>query len=313
MKPFSPNVAEEVVADAPLVSRVRVEQAEPGAMIGESCPRLSWVVDSSDPSYLQAQFTVELSTASGVSTRTVESGESVLVDWPFDPLVSRQAAAVRVRCAAHDGSLTRWSDLTFFEVGLLESSDWVADFVSPRGLGGLDDGAPVLFTQFELEELPVRARLYATAHGIYEAQLNGRRIGADVFAPGWTAYEKRLRYQCYDVTDSLVSGSNTIAALLGNGWYRGQLVWNGNRASYGDRLALLAQLELTFADGTSRVVATDSGWRGSASRILFDDFYDGERRDLRLHDPGDPLSLDPASSAPVDVVDGDRARLVARR
>ena len=94
-----------------------------------------------------------------------------------------------------------------------------------------------------------KARLYATAHGLYEARLNGHRVGDQVLAPGWTSYAHRLRYQTYDVTGLVREGGNDLEVLLGNGWYRGRLGCHGRRGHYGDRLALLAQLEVTTSDG----------------------------------------------------------------
>lgn len=290
------------------VEQLRVEQSPPESVLGQACPRLSWIIRHEAGEFRQARFCAELTTSSGVSTRTVASGESVLVEWPFEPLRSRETGSVRVRAIADDGRVSSWSEPEPLVVGLLSESDWTAEFVSPQSLGGLDAEAPVVYTSFELTEAPVQARLYVTAHGIYEPELNGSRIGDDVLAPGWTAYDRRLRYQSYDVTAQLVVGANVLCAVLGNGWYRGQLVWSGNRALYGDRLALLAQLELTFADGTVRTVATDRTWRAAPTGILFDDFYDGERRDLRV-----PRAVDHERSEPVDVVEGDRARLLPRR
>lgn len=290
------------------VGRLRVEQAEPGAALGTAEPRLSWLLETRDDSWRSDRYEVEFRDSAGeTSIATVSGGESVLVDWPFGPLESRQHGHVRVRIGSAD-RWTAWSEPEPLEIGLLTLADWSAAFVSPVSLGGLDDGAPLVFTDFTIDELPVRARLFVSAHGIYEAALNGARIGDDVLAPGWTAYEHRLRYQAYDVLAELRRGANTLSGLLGNGWYRGQLVWQGNRSSYGDRLALLAQLELEFADGSRRTVATDATWRASPSGILFDDLYDGERRDLRV-----PNTPDRASSEPVEIVTGDHARLVARR
>jgi alpha-L-rhamnosidase len=309
-------VALDGVAEAPQtsdaaparVTRLRLEQVEAGAVVGVATPRLSWVLETRDVDWRSDRYEVEFRDAAGAaSVATVSSAESVLVDWPLPPLESRQHGAVRVRVGSGE-RWTGWSDVEAIEVGMLRPSDWSAEFVSPVSLGGLEDGAPLVFTEFTLDELPVRARLYATAHGVYEASINGARIGDDVLAPGWTAYEKRLRYQAYDVRAGLRRGTNSLSALIGNGWYRGQLVWPGNRSSYGDRLAFLAQLELEFADGSRRVVATDASWLACRSGILFDDLYDGERRDLRM-----PNVPDHASSEPVEVVPGDRSRLVARR
>lgn len=290
------------------ITRLRIEQAEPGAVLGTATPRLSWVLTTTDADWRSDKYEVEFQDASGeVVFAAVSSGESVLVDWPFAPLVSRQHGRVRVRVGS-GAQWTQWSDEAELEVGLLEPKDWSAAFVSPLSLGGIDGGAPLLFTDFTLDELPVRARLYVSAHGVYEAVLNGARVGDEVLAPGWTAYQHRLRYQAYDVLADLRRGPNALSALLGNGWYRGQLVWPGNRSSYGDRLALLAQLELEFADGTRRTIETDASWRACQSGILFDDLYDGERRDMRI-----PNTPDLASSEPVEIVPGDHARLVARR
>ena len=149
----------------------------------------------------------------------------------------------------------------------------------------------------------VRARLYATARGLYEARLNGHRVGDQVLAPGWTSYTQRLRYQTYDVTDLVREGGNELEVLLGNGWYPGRLSWGGRRALYGDRLALLAQLEVTTADGTVHRLGTDASWTARESGVLADDLYDGQRTDLR---PGPADHTDA-----VEVVDADLARLVA--
>ncbi|MGH3102213.1 MAG: family 78 glycoside hydrolase catalytic domain, partial [Thermoleophilia bacterium] len=141
------------------------------------------------------------------------------------------------------------------------------------------------------------------AHGLYEAKLNGHRVGDQVLAPGWTSYAHRLRYQTYDVTDLVREGGNDLDVLLGNGWYRGRLGWDGRRGHYGDRLALLAQLEVTTSDGQVIRLGTDASWMARESGVLADDLYDGQRTDLR------PRSGDRSDA--VEVVDADLARLVA--
>ena len=105
----------------------------------------------------------------------------------------------------------------------------------------------------------MRARLYSTALGVYEAYLNGEQIGDHVLAPGWTSYDHRLRYQTFDVTHLLHPGPNVLGAILGDGWFRGRLGFDGGQRNlYGDRSALLAQLEVTFADGSTACVLTDA-------------------------------------------------------
>jgi alpha-L-rhamnosidase len=229
-----------------------------------------------------------------------ESFRTAYCPWPFTPLQSR--ARVRVRVRSTDGAWTEPSAWTALEIGLLQREDWCSVPVSPPQT--LTETAPLIVRDIPLTTAPVRARLYATAWGLYDLRINGNAVGDQVLAPGWTAYDHRLRYQTYDVTALLSPGRNRVEAVLGNGWYRGQLVWPGNRNVYGDRLALQAQLELFYADGTVDVVATDATWSAGRSSIVFDDLYDGQHQDLRIQDRGpDPVG--------VEILDALRPELVA--
>ena len=276
--------------------------------IGAASPRLSWQVATAPPDHVQHAYEVEV-TRPGRPPQIVpvDTTEQVLVAWPADPLMSRERADVRVRVqgTAGGGQWSPWSRPATVEAGLLSAMDWTARFVSPRTLGKLDMPAPVLRGAVAVAGEIERARLYVTAHGCYIATLNGTRVGDEVFAPGWTSYEHRLRYQTYDVTELVRAGENVLEVLLGNGWYRGRLGFTGGRALYGDRLALLAQLEVTTADGTVHTLATDGSWSAGASAIVADDFYDGQRTDLR-HAAGERTYPDA-----VDVLDDDLDRLVA--
>jgi alpha-L-rhamnosidase len=271
--------------------------------IGTATPRLSWIVPAADGAFVQEAYEVELARDGGApEVVQVTSGEQVLVPWPAAPLTSRESVRVRVRVSGA-GMRSDWSDPATVEAGLLRTEDWTARFVSPRELGRLGAPAPVLQSFLDVPDGVVRARLYATAHGVYAARLNRRRVGDHVLAPGWTSYPHRLRYQTFDVTDLVRDGRNELEVLLGNGWYRGRLGFTGRRGLYGDRLALLAQLEVTTADGTIHVLATDPSWTARESGVLADDLYDGQRTDLRPRPGG--------GTDAVEVVDADLARLVA--
>ena len=238
---------------------------DPVLGIGTATPRLSWIVPAADAGFVQEAYEVELTRAGGTpEVVRVTSGEQVLVPWPAAPLTSRESVRVRVRVSGA-GLRSDWSDPATVEAGLLRTEDWTARFISPRELGKLGAPAPVLRSAFDLPGGVVRARLYATAHGLYEATLNGHRVGDQVLAPGWTSYGHRLRYQTYDVTGLVREGGNDLEVLLGNGWYRGRLGWDGRHAHYGDRLALLAQLEVTTRMGRSSAWApTPPGWPARA-------------------------------------------------
>jgi alpha-L-rhamnosidase len=295
---------------APTALRFEHHRADvPVLGVGTPAPRLSWQLSHAPQGYRQGAYEVEVRRGGDVQVEQVASADQVLVPWPTAPLASREAAEVRVRVRSEgDGEdgWSPWSEAAVVEAGLLSPADWSARFVSPRQVGGLDAPAPVLRASVGLPAGVVRARLYATAHGVYVPALNGSRVGDHQLAPGWTVYPERLRYQTYDVTDLVRPGDNVVEFQLGNGWYRGRLGFTGQRAFYGDRLALLAQLEVTTADGDVLVLATDGSWAAVESAVLADDLYDGQRTDLRR----DPLGRD-QDGGPVDVVDADLSRLVA--
>lgn len=121
------------------------------------------------------------------------------------------------------------------------------------------------------------ARLYATCLGVYEAELNGTKIGDTYFAPGWTSYRKRLQYQTYPL--AVVEGENQLRFTLGNGWYKGYLGFNPTPNHYGDTLALLAMVVLTYTDGSEEIIGTDESWGVTNGAIRFSEIYDGENQD----------------------------------
>jgi alpha-L-rhamnosidase len=141
--------------------------------------------------------------------------------------------------------------------------------------------APLLRKEFTVDKPVAAARLLTTALGLQETVLNGGRVGADVLAPGWTDYAKRLQYKEHDVTGQVRQGANALGAWLGNGWYSGSLGIAGAQ-KYGTQPWYSAQLRLTFTDGTSAVVRTDNTWKVTSGPIRADDLYDGETYDARL-------------------------------
>ena len=147
-------------------------------------------------------------------------------------------------------------------------------------------GGKIFKKCFESKNDVVSAKLYITAKGVYEAFLNEKRVGDFILAPGFTSYNKHHQYQVYDVTDML-DGNNELAVFVGDGWYKGRLAWVNHTGwitqpnLYGDTAAIIAKLELTFADHTETVI-TDESWMCSDSPILFDSIYDGETYDARI-------------------------------
>jgi alpha-L-rhamnosidase len=262
------------------VSAPAIEHHTRALGIGTRTPRLSWQVRTDHPGWRQRAY--EIALGSWTSGR-VESADSVLVPWPGPALASRDRLEVRVRVwSADDPEPTGWSPPTTVEAGLLEPEDWQAVFVSSTD-DTIGDRRPVLLRRdFDVRDGLLHARIYATACGVYELDVNGTRAGDDVLAPGWTSYHHRLHYQTYDVTDLLKAGPNTISGWLADGWWRGQYGWNRVGERYGDGTALLAQLELHYADGSTDRVVTDGTWTWAHGAILRASIYDGEHHDARL-------------------------------
>jgi alpha-L-rhamnosidase len=182
-----------------------------------------------------------------------------------------------------------WHDS--FEIAAFGEGGWRN--VASASAGG---PVPILRKSFTLGGKAVTsARLYATALGLYELRINGRRVGDHVLAPDWTDYRKRVQYQVYDVAALLKPGDNAVAALLASGWYSGH-IGNGGFQFFGKVPALLAQLEVTYADGTVERIVSDASWKIHASPILASDFMLGESYDATKEVSGwDSPGLDDAS------------------
>jgi alpha-L-rhamnosidase len=161
---------------------------------------------------------------------------------------------------------------------------------TPWGTPSLNDSARVpasyLRRNFNVSKAVTRATVYVTALGAYELHLNGQKVGNDVLTPGWSEFTKRVFYQTYDVTSMVQPGSNTLAAILGDGWYASNLAFKGQRLNYGGTPRFLAQLALQFSDGSTQTVVSDSSWKASYGPIQWGDLLLGSEYDARLEMPG---------------------------
>lgn len=273
------------------VHPVSVEHHREPFGIGEPAPRLSWVTETTEPGWAQAGYEIEISSpdanrggATAFSTGRRASADQVLVDWPAEPLASRDRRSVRVRVwGQDDGVASEWSEPTVLEVGVLDAKLWTAKLIEPQLPEASGPGGPVMLLRGEIE-LPTgitRARIRATAHGVMTLRVNGAPVGDDVLHPGWTSYAKRLRYRSWDVTSLLRTGTNAIGVQLADGWYRGYLGFAGLREVYGDRTGAFVQLEVEVSDGTLLVAGSDGTWRSAPSPIVSADLYQGETFDAR--------------------------------
>ncbi|WP_155859517.1 alpha-L-rhamnosidase [Cellulomonas sp. KRMCY2] len=278
----------------------------PRGLLGVPSGRLvvSWRVRSSDPAAQQLAFELQSCADEDfeviTSTGVVSGASAIARDAPGGPLASREVRFLRVRIATHRG-WTRWSPVCRVEAGLTQVSDWHARAVGiPCTPGG---PSPLLRREFVVRDVPLRARLHVTSLGVNDIAINGQRVSGDHLAPGWTPYHQRLLVSTHDVTDLLVRGLNAIGAALGDGWFRGRLGWLGVDQHYGGELALIAQLEITYPDGSTDRVVTDEAWRGSIGHIRASGIYDGVDIDWRMEPTGwGSAGFDDASWQPVRLV-----------
>lgn len=284
-------------------------------------PRLSWQWQSDRPGARQTAYRVLAASdpsllAEGQAdlwdSGRVESDQSVHVAYAGQRLGSRQRVYWQVTGWDETGQASQ-SESAWFELGLLRRSDWKARWVGAALTGGprTNVPAPYLRKSFSLADKVESARLYVTALGLYECSINGQPVGDDVFNPGWTDYHKRVQYKVYDVTDLLQAGDNVLGAILGDGWAAGH-VGMGARQNYVDRPRLLAQLEVTLANGSKQVIATDRTWKHQFGPLLENDLIMGEAYDARLEMPGwDRADFDDKRWLPVEVFADPGMALVA--
>ncbi len=300
------------------ITSLRFEHVRETLGIGVDRPRLSWTVKTAAQAWRQIAYEIECSEEDGRPTRQtgkVASDQSVLVAWTFEPLQSRERLAVRVRVWGKDGQVSEWSQPVSVEAGLLQPGDWTARFVTPAWVEDIThpNPAPYLRREFDLRPGIKSARLYVTALGLYELTLNGAVVGDHVLAPGWTSYDKRLRYQTFDLSGLLREGRNAIGAILADGWYRGRLGFGGGRRNgWGEHLALLAQLEIHYNDGSTERILTDEAWRAATGPILLAGIYEGETYDARLEFQGWSLpGFDDGQWTPIRPLEQDFSVLFA--
>jgi alpha-L-rhamnosidase len=265
------------------VVRITPEYATDRATVATPRPRLTWVTESDAPGWLQAGAEVELDAG---RTVRLDGRDSVLVDWPFDLLDAGGVHTVRVRVTGEDGVTSEWSEPHEVVAGFLPKGGWTAQMV---GLAGpAVEGQPALVRAgFTVDGAVRRAMLYATAHGVYQVEVNGREVDDEVLKPGWTPYRQRLLHETTDVTGLLVEGENAVGVWLSGGWYCERFGFREAELHYGEQPAVAVQLVIEYVDGRTATVASGRDWRATGDGPLTaGGIYAGESFDARRAMPG---------------------------
>ena len=268
-------------------------------------PALSWRTVTETGDWTQQSAELELTTADGAERSVLDGARSVLVEWPFAPLVPRAEVSLRVRVTGSDGSTSPWSEPLRIRAGFLAEGDWVA-----AGIGLAEPTEPaqpgLARTEFAVDGEVASAILYATALGVYQASLNGRDADDQVLKPGWTPYQWRLIHETSDVTDLLVDGPNALGLRFAGGWATERYGFrDAAKRFYADQPVVAAQLVVTYVDGREQVVTTDQTWRTAPGPVTASGIYPGEAYDARLEQPGwDRAGFDDTSWSAATARDG---------
>jgi alpha-L-rhamnosidase len=287
--------------------------------IDAMAPRFSWQLNAGDKrGVMQTAYELKVSSLGKGKrevwkTGKVMSDESMYITYKGEPLVAGKKYTWQVRVWDNTGKASAWSDPASWQMGLLAPADWKAKWITP---GFQEDSvnrpSPLFRKGFSLTKKVQSAIAYITSHGLYEAQINGKRVGDAYLTPGWTTYNKRLQYQAYDVTNLLQPGANAVGATLGSGWYRGHVGFSRQQNYYGKDIALLFQLEVTYTDGTTATIVSDESWKSSTGPVRFAEIYNGATIDNRMQQKNwSTATFDDKSWSGVTVKDYTKNTLVA--
>ncbi|ANE46371.1 alpha-L-rhamnosidase [Paenibacillus swuensis] len=303
------------------VNKIRIEYKETPVGLDNPVPRISWQLGAQQRGVLQEAFHIQVSAEDPLFQSTVwdtgrmVSDRSIHVPYDGEALSSCTRYYVRIRAWDRQGNVSAWSETAYWETAFMHHSEWTASWITPSesAMDPQTEAAFLLRNTFTTDKPIRRARIYATALGVYELQLNGTRVSQDRLTPGWTSYAARLQYQTYDVTSMLLAGGNVIGIALANGWYKGHLAWEKKSNIYGDRRAALLQLHVTYEDGETRVFGTDSTWKASTGAVLYSEIYHGETYDARLEKDNDyRYDYDDKDWVSTEVLEQPKDQLVAQ-
>jgi len=272
---------------------LRVEQLINPMGLDLANPNFSWKLTSSQKNTMQVSYEITVAVAPDFNKKSLlwntkrNTDQSIYVPYQGPGLVSNMRYYWKVTVTDNHSNTATSASGSYFHTGLLDPNEWTASWISPKpSVDTFDRPSPVLRRVFQLKKDIKSATLFISARGLYEAMINGQRVGRDYLTPGWTAYKSRIQYQAYDVTNLLVKGDNAIGATLGNGWYRGEIGFVKSNNLYGKELSLISKLYITFKDGTIAQIQSDKDWQTYTGPILASEIYHGEIYDARKELPG---------------------------
>ncbi len=269
----------------------------------EHTPSFSWKLPASGRVFAQSAYAIVVASDPKLlpdspdiwHSGKVHTDQSVWIPYEGEPLTSREKVYWQVKYWDQEGKASDWSEVAHFEMGLLYNTDWEAKWI---GYPYTDDqdttryGTTIYEPQYLRREVYlasdiVSARLYVSAKGAYEVQINGEKVGEDVMPPGYTPYDKRIETLTYDVTEMLHPGKNALGLILAPAWYSGRIGWARAHWFKKDPPRIICQLEVIFENGSQDTYYSDETWYVMINGpIRFSEIYDGEIYDANNEIPG---------------------------
>ena len=257
---------------------LRTEYRENPIGLTVKLPRFSWKMEAVKENTRQRSYRIIVTDERDVTvwdSTEVKSEDSVLVPYAGEPLTSERLYKVSVFVT--DNYENKAEIHGSFETGIFDNGQFRAKMIT-SDFPEEETACPVFTKAFSLKKNIRKARLYATAQGVYEVSLNKEVVGDYRMAPGWTSYHKRLQYQIYDITKELKC-ENEIEIVVGNGWYKGIFGFYCRPNIYGDKVGAFAEIHVEYEDGSREVIVTDESWSVRTGAIRYSEIYMGETID----------------------------------
>ena len=249
-------------------------------------PHFCWQIESDRRNVLQHAYQIQVSKNDAFDlllwdSGKVETDQCLYVPYAGPLLTSRTRYFYRVKAWDNHGGESTWSETAWWEMGILSTAEWKAKWITHPFREKRKQSKPAYYFRkvFLVTKEVKRARIYASALGLYEIHLNGQRIGDELFTPGLTEYRHHIQYQVYEA--DLKPSANSICVMLGEGWYRGRFQIK-SRNVWGKIGAIFLQMHIEYKDGSEEIVVSDPSWKASTGPVLCSDIYDGEDYDARL-------------------------------
>ncbi|MEP7323267.1 MAG: alpha-L-rhamnosidase N-terminal domain-containing protein, partial [Saprospiraceae bacterium] len=244
-------------------------------------PRLSWKLQSDAFNTMQTAYEITVATVPDFNPKNMvwkiktATDQSINIKYTGKALMSNTRYYWKVTVWDNHGNTAMSSTPVFWHTGLLNKNEWVAKWISSTSIkaDSIHYQSPVFKKEFSVNKPMKSATLFISSRGLYEAEINGVKVGNDYLTPGWTAYNSRIQYQVYDVTNMIKKEANAIGVTLGKGWFSGEVGWINASNLYGKDLALISQLIITYTDGSTWIIPTDGTWKSSNGPILNSEIY----------------------------------------